>query len=73
MRPRSGLTAWWQAPLGLPKEFQSRLENVVVLIQDDPPEDMPGTLGLYEGVPLTERTSDGISFPGPDNVVQVAY
>lgn len=48
---------------GLPEEFQSRLENVVVLIEDKPPEDMPGTLGLYEGVPLTERTSDDISFP----------
>ncbi len=48
---------------GLPEEFQSRLENVVVLIEDETPEDMPGTLGLYEGVPLTERTSDGISLP----------
>ena len=48
---------------GLPEEFQSRMENVVVLIEGEPPEDMPDTLGLYEGVPLTERTSDGISFP----------
>jgi len=48
---------------GLPEEFQSRLENIVVLIEDHPPKDMPNTLGLYEGVPLTERTSDGISFP----------
>ena len=48
---------------GLPEEFQSRLENVAVLIEGEPPEDMPGTLGLYEGVPLTERTSEGISFP----------
>ena len=48
---------------GLPEEFQSRLENVVVLIEDEPPKDMPATLGLYEGVPLTERTSDGISLP----------
>jgi predicted Zn-dependent protease with MMP-like domain len=52
-----------KALAGLPEEFQSRLENVVVLIEDEPPEDMIGTLGLYEGVPLTERTSDDTSLP----------
>ncbi len=52
-----------KALAGLPEEFQSKLENVVVLIKDEPPKDMPGTLGLYEGVPLTERTSEGISLP----------
>ena len=48
---------------GLPEEFRSRLENVAVLIEDEPPEDMPDTLGLYEGVPLTERSLDGITLP----------
>ena len=48
---------------GLPEEFQSRLENIVVLIEDEPPKDMPDTLGLYEGVPLTERTLDDIGLP----------
>ena len=48
---------------GLPKEFRSRLENVAVLIEDEPPKDMPDTLGLYEGVPLTERSLDGITLP----------
>ena len=52
-----------KALAGLPEEFQSRLENLVVLIENEPPEDMIGTLGLYEGVPLTERTSDYTSFP----------
>ncbi len=52
-----------KALAGLPDEFQSRLENVVVLIEDEPPEDMPDTLGLYEGVPLTERTLDDMSLP----------
>ena len=41
----------------LPEEFQSRLENVAVVIEDEPPEHMPDTMGLYEGVPLTERSS----------------
>lgn len=47
----------------LPEEFRSRLENVVVLIEEEPPEDMPDTLGLYEGVPLTERSLDSINLP----------
>ncbi len=52
-----------KALAGLPDEFRSRLENVVGFIEDEPPEDMPGTLGLYEGVPLTERTSNDVSLP----------
>lgn len=52
-----------KALAGLPEEFQSRLENVAVIIEDEPPEDMPDTLGLYEGIPLTERSLDDISLP----------
>jgi predicted Zn-dependent protease with MMP-like domain len=52
-----------KALASLPDEFKSRLENVVVLIEDEPPEDMPDTLGLYEGVPLTERTLDDTCLP----------
>jgi predicted Zn-dependent protease with MMP-like domain len=52
-----------RALAALPEEFQSRLENVAVLIEDESPEDMPGTLGLYEGVPLIERSLDGITLP----------
>lgn len=37
----------------LPQELGRLVSNVVVLVADDPPE--PGLLGLYEGVPLTER------------------
>ncbi len=47
----------------LPEEFQSRLENVVVAIEDEPPECIPETLGLYEGVPLTERTEEDVLLP----------
>jgi predicted Zn-dependent protease with MMP-like domain len=40
----------------IPPELSRLMTNVVVLVQDDPPpgEDL---LGLYEGVPLTERDS----------------
>ncbi|MFN2591161.1 MAG: metallopeptidase family protein, partial [Actinomycetota bacterium] len=39
----------------LPDWIRERLDNVEVLIDDDPPRGQRGLLGLYEGVPLTER------------------
>ena len=47
----------------LPEEFQSRLENVAVVIEDEPPEDMPDTMGLYEGVPLIDCSLEGMTLP----------
>jgi predicted Zn-dependent protease with MMP-like domain len=41
----------------LPVEFLRAMDNVVVLVEPRHPED-PELLGLYEGVALTERTSD---------------
>jgi predicted Zn-dependent protease with MMP-like domain len=40
---------------GLPAWIRERLDNVDVLVEPRPPSDMPGLLGLYEGVPLTSR------------------
>lgn len=40
---------------GLPRWVHQRLENVDVVIEERPPPDDPDLLGLYEGVPLTER------------------
>jgi len=45
------------------EEFQSYLENVVVIIEDEPPDDMPDVMGLYEGVPLVERSMDDTILP----------
>jgi predicted Zn-dependent protease with MMP-like domain len=43
----------------LPEWVHGALDNVEVLVDDDPPEGVdPNTLGLYEGIPLTERGSD---------------
>jgi predicted Zn-dependent protease with MMP-like domain len=39
----------------VPAELTRLMRNVVVLVEDDPPEDEPDILGLYEGTPLTER------------------
>ena len=52
-----------RALAGLPEEFQSRLENVAVLIEDEPAEDMPDTMGLYEGIPLIDRSLEGALLP----------
>ncbi|MDX6738139.1 metallopeptidase family protein [Actinocorallia sp. A-T 12471] len=37
----------------IPPGLTSMMKNVVVVVVDEPPE--PGILGLYTGVPLTER------------------
>jgi predicted Zn-dependent protease with MMP-like domain len=57
-----------EAVASLPEWVQERLENVEVLVEEEPPEDDPELLGLYEGVPLTER---GLDYFGvlPDRVI----
>lgn len=39
----------------IPPELAAMMDNVVVLVEDEAPEDDPHLLGLYEGVALTER------------------
>ena len=39
----------------IPAELSRVIDNVVVLVEDEAPEESPGLLGLYEGTPLTER------------------
>ncbi len=50
----------------IPDGLAQFMDNVVVMIEDDPPE--PGLLGLYEGIPLTERDDYG-GFAMPDRVI----
>ena len=38
----------------LPPEIAARFANVVVVVEDEHPDE-PDLLGLYEGIPLTER------------------
>jgi predicted Zn-dependent protease with MMP-like domain len=59
---------------GLPEEFQERLENVDIVVEDLPTRAQlrntgPGytLLGLYEGVPLTKRTSN-YGMVAPDKI-----
>jgi predicted Zn-dependent protease with MMP-like domain len=50
----------------LPAELRDRMSNVEIVVQDEPP---PGQrlLGLYQGVPLTRRTS-GYAGVAPDKI-----
>lgn len=41
----------------IPTTLTHHLSNVVMFIEDDCPPDEPPILGLYDGVPLTERDS----------------
>lgn len=41
----------------VPEELASMLDNVVLFIEDDAPPHDPHLLGLYDGIPLTERDS----------------
>lgn len=52
-----------KALISLPEEFQDYLENVAIVIEDEPPDDMPDLMGLYEGVPLIERSVDDVILP----------
>lgn len=42
----------------VPSQLLSLMDNVVILVADEPPEDLPDLLGLYEGHDLTSRGWD---------------
>jgi predicted Zn-dependent protease with MMP-like domain len=52
----------------VPEQLLGLLDNVVVLVENDPPADEPDLLGVYEGHALTER---GWDYTGvlPDRIV----
>jgi predicted Zn-dependent protease with MMP-like domain len=47
----------------IPEALADLMDNVVILQEDEAPDDEPELLGLYEGVPLVER---GVSYVGAD-------
>jgi len=51
----------------IPPELANLIDNVVVLVEPEPPDDDPDLLGLYDGVPLTERDSNYTFLP-PDRI-----
>ena len=50
----------------LPDDLREAMSNVAIVVEDEPPEGEP-LLGLYEGIPLTERTSAYAGAP-PDKI-----
>ena len=50
----------------LPPDLRKAMSNVEVVIEDEPPAGQP-LLGLYQGVPLTRRTSAYGGVP-PDKI-----
>ena len=59
--------AWAEAALeSVPRELRRAMSNVAIVIEDEPPPGMP-LLGLYQGVPLTRRTSAYAGVP-PDKI-----
>jgi predicted Zn-dependent protease with MMP-like domain len=62
-----------EALAGIPQQFRDALDNIAIVVEDEPTHDQlaevgiepPDTLyGLYEGTPLTERSwADGNRLP----------
>ncbi len=52
----------------VPVELLALLDNVVVLVEDEPDPSDPDLLGLYEGTPLTERGDAWASGSLPDRI-----
>ena len=51
----------------LPEWVRRRMDNVEITIEDLPPADQPNLLGLYYGIPLTQR-GDGYTGVMPDRI-----
>nr|NLI49396.1 metallopeptidase family protein [Propionibacterium sp.] len=51
----------------IPDELFGLLANCVIVVEDDAPPEEPDLLGLYEGVPLTERDT-GYGAVLPDRI-----
>jgi predicted Zn-dependent protease with MMP-like domain len=52
----------------IPPELASMMDNVVVLVEAEPPPDDVDLLGIYEGTPLTERDGWWAAGALPDRV-----
>lgn len=52
----------------IPTELTRDMDNVVIVVSDEGPPGDPDLLGLYEGVPLTERDAGWASGSLPDRI-----
>lgn len=51
---------------GIPPELAARMDNVAVVVDEG--ADRSHLLGLYEGIPLTERRDYGVGMVVPDRI-----
>ncbi len=54
----------------LPDALWERFDNVAVVVEDEHPDD-PDLLGLYEGIPLTERWDYGGALPDKISIYRI--
>ena len=52
----------------IPPQLARAMDNVVVLIEQEPPADDPELLGVYDGTPLTERDGWWAAGALPDRI-----
>jgi predicted Zn-dependent protease with MMP-like domain len=52
----------------IPRGLARAMDNVVVLIEQEPPSDDPDLLGVYDGTPLTERDGWWAAGALPDRI-----
>jgi len=52
----------------VPAELLDLMDNVVFLVDDEPPAGEPDLLGLYDGTPLTERGDAWAAGSLPDRI-----
>jgi len=50
----------------LPDDLRAAISNLAIVVEDEPPPGLP-LLGLYQGVPLTQRGSGYAAVP-PDKI-----
>jgi predicted Zn-dependent protease with MMP-like domain len=55
-----------EALASLPTELRKQMSNVEIVVEEEPPFGQP-LLGLYQGIPLTQRTS-GYAGALPDKI-----
>ena len=52
----------------IPETLAKLITNVAILIEEDSPPDSPVLLGLYRGIPLTERGTSSYAGLLPDSI-----
>ena len=57
-----------EALAGIPARFKKLIENLTVMVEDEPPPGRP-LLGLYHGVPFTRRGPASYGNTSPDVIV----